>query len=143
MAKLNLKIVSPEGILLEEEILEVVVPTKAGQITVLPNHVPLVSELVYGEVVIKSDKDKERIILVFGGFIHIEEGSKVIILADVAEHLHEILEKEAEKARKRAEELVKEVRDDKERFAEAQAELARSLSRLKLIRKHRSKLKRL
>ncbi len=140
MPKISLKVVSPEGILIDEKVFEIVASTKAGQITILPNHAPLISELAYGEIIIKA-LDKERIILVFGGFIHIEEGSKVVILADVAEHLHEILEKEAEEARKRAEELVKEVRDDKERFAEAQAELARSLSRLKLVRKHRKKNK--
>jgi len=136
MTKFKLRVVCPERIILEGEVLEVTLPTKSGQITILNNHAPLISELGHGDIIIRDGK-QEQVVLVYGGFVHIKERGNVIILADLAEHLHEVLEKEAEEARKRAEKVVQEVRDDKERFAEAQAELARSLMRLKAIKKHR------
>ncbi|OIP23466.1 ATP synthase F1 subunit epsilon [bacterium CG_4_10_14_0_2_um_filter_33_32] len=138
MKKINLKITTPERVLLEEEIDEIVVPTRSGQITVLPDHESLISEIVPGEMIIRNQK-QEKIVLIFGGFIHVQTGSKVIILADSAEHLHEVNEKEAEEARRRAEAFMREVRNDKERFADAEAELIRNLARLKVIKKYHSR----
>lgn len=135
---LAIKIVTPERVLVEQEANEVIVPTKDGQITILPNHANLISEIASGDIVIKS-KDDEIITLVYGGFVEVTNDSQVIILADSAEHLYEISEKEAEEARKRAELLLSETRDDHERFADAQAALAKSITQLKTLRKHRKK----
>ena len=135
--KLKLKITTPERVLLEEEVEEIVVPTKTGQLTILPNHQATIAEIVPGEMIVRHGKD-EKIALVFGGFIYIKEGSEVTILADSAQHLNEINEKEAEEARKRAEALMKDVQHDKAAFAEAEAELVRSLARLKIVKKHRT-----
>ncbi|HBG81470.1 TPA: ATP synthase F1 subunit epsilon [candidate division CPR2 bacterium] len=137
MQKLHLKITTPERVLVDEEAREVIVPTKSGQISILPSHTALVAEITPGEMLIRNEKE-EKVALVYGGFVEVQEGSKVIILADSAEHLHELSEKEAEEARNRAETLMQEVRDDKERFADAEAELARSLIQLKLLKKHHS-----
>lgn len=134
--KLKLKIATPERVLVDEEVTELVVPTKSGEITVLPGHTALISEIVPGEMIIRNG-DKEQIALVFGGFLHVKPGSVVTVLADSAEHLHEITEKEAEEARKRAEETMKKA-GDKELLAEAEALFAKNLLRLKVIRKHRS-----
>lgn len=138
MPNIHLKIVTPDRILLEEDVSKLTVPTKAGEITILPNHSNLISEISHGDIVATNGKE-EKISLVYGGFIEISEDSNVIILADSAEHLHEVNEKEAEEARKRAEESLKGIRDDHERFAEAQALLAKNLTRLNALKKHRSK----
>lgn len=138
MANLSLKITSPERVLLEEDATEIIVPTTSGQLTILPNHATLVSELTSGEMIIRNGKE-EKIAIVFGGFLHVRENNKIIILADSAEHLHEVTEKEAEEAKKKAEAFMQEVIDDKERFADAQAELIKSLTRLNIARKHRGK----
>lgn len=140
MSKIKLKVVTPDRILLEEEVSELIVPTKSGEITILPNHANLISEITHGDIIAKNGKE-EKIALVYGGFIEISPGSNVLVLADSAEHLHEISEKEAEEARKRAEETLKGIRDDHERFADAQAALAKSLTQLKTFRKHRLKRK--
>lgn len=100
MPKLKLKIATTERVLFDEEVDELIVPTKVGELTILPNHAALISEVVPGEMKIRNGKD-EKIALIFGGFLHVEPGSKVIVLADEAEHLHEITEKEADEARKR------------------------------------------
>ena len=65
--------------------------------------------------------------------------NRVLVLADQAERAEEIDEKLAEEARKKAELVMEEKQDDEEGFAAAEAELQRSLLRIKLARKHRSK----
>ncbi|OIP24132.1 ATP synthase F1 subunit epsilon [bacterium CG2_30_37_16] len=140
MKKFKIQVTTPERVIFEEEVEEVTLPTKDGEITVLAGHVPLIGEIIPGEMIVKNGEEK-RITLLLGGFVHVEEGGKVIVIADSAEHLHEISEKEAIEARKRAEKLMQESIDDAEGFAEAEAELIRSLARLKIVRKHRSEYK--
>jgi len=140
MKKFKIQVTTPERVIFEEEVEEVTLPTKDGEITVLAGHVPLIGEIIPGEMIVKNGEEK-RITLLLGGFVHVEEGGKVIVIADSAEHLHEISEKEAIEARKRAEKLMQESIDDEEGFAEAEAELIRSLARLKIVRKHRSEYK--
>ncbi|KKQ95279.1 MAG: ATP synthase epsilon chain [candidate division CPR2 bacterium GW2011_GWC1_39_9] len=137
MKKFKIQVTTPERVIFEEEVEEIILPTASGEITVLAGHVPLIGEIIPGEMIVKNGKE-EKITLLLGGFVHVEEGGKVIVLADGAEHLHEISEKEAAEARKRAERLMMAAEDDAEGFAKAEAELARSLARLKLVRKHRS-----
>ena len=140
MKKFKIQVTTPERVIFEEEVEELTLPTKDGEITVLAGHVPLIGEIIPGEMIVKNGEEK-RITLLLGGFVHVEEGGKVIVIADSAEHLHEISEKEAIEARKRAEKLMQESIDDAEGFAEAEAELIRSLARLKIVRKHRSEYK--
>jgi len=140
MKKFKIQVTTPERVIFEEEVEEVTLPTKDGEITVLAGHVPLIGEIIPGEMIVKNGEEKRNTLLL-GGFVHVEEGGKVIVIADSAEHLHEISEKEAIEARKRAEKLMQESIDDAEGFAEAEAELIRSLARLKIVRKHRSEYK--
>ncbi len=135
MSKLYLSVITPERTLFEEEVKEVILPVKTGQITVLPNHVPLVAEISPGEIIVRS-KDDERIALLYGGFVHIKEGSKVIVLADAAEHIHELNEAEVLGAKKAAEKALAEAIANKELFAESEAELIRIAAQLKAITKH-------
>ncbi|MBI2034367.1 MAG: F0F1 ATP synthase subunit epsilon, partial [Candidatus Levybacteria bacterium] len=48
-----LEIISPEKIVFKEEVDEVIVPTDAGEITILPHHVNLLTKVVLGELHIK------------------------------------------------------------------------------------------
>src|SRR3989344_8934666 len=137
MAKtIKLKIVTPEKILLEEEVEQVTLPTVEGEITVLPGHVPLISALKSGDIVAKKG-DEFVPMAVVGGFIEVKP-DEVIILADFAEHIGEISEAEIAKARARAEKLKSEKdkvsREDFEHFA---TELERSLTRVRISEKWR------
>ena len=90
---LQLKIVTPEKLILEELVEQVTIPTKEGEITILPNHVPLIAPLSSGDIV--AFVSGEHIpIAVVGGFVEVknnEEGqSEVAILADFAEHISEL-----------------------------------------------------
>ncbi|MFA6551781.1 MAG: ATP synthase F1 subunit epsilon, partial [Patescibacteria group bacterium] len=121
---------------LKEEVLQITVPTKMGEITVLPNHIPLVASLMPGVIEIKTSDNKIETIAVSGGFIEVLP-DKVVILADTAERAADIDEARAEEARKRAEELMKEKKEDVD-FTAIQAKIAKELARVKAVRRHRS-----
>lgn len=135
MSKLHLSIITPERTLLDEMVEEVTLLVKTGQITILSNHAPLIAEISPGEIVIRN-KDDEKIALAYGGFVHVKNGSEVIVLADAAEHLHELNETEIVEAKKAAEEALAEAVANKELFAESEAELVRIATQLKSIKRH-------
>lgn len=136
--KINFEITTQERTVYQAEVDEVILPTKTGQIAVLPNHIPLVSVLAAGELIIK--KGTETIpVAISGGFVEVQPNNKVVVLASTAERLEEIDEQRAEEARVRAESLMKEKRDDAQEYAVLAAKLQKELARLKVVRKHRNK----
>ena len=113
----------------------VTLPTLEGEITILPNHLPLVSVLVPGEARVVN-AGEEVLMAVSGGFIEVQPGSRVVVLADTAERAEELEIEKIEEAKKKAEEALEKKRDlDEENFAEAAAALERELARLKVARK--------
>ena len=135
MARLHLMIISPERILFDDEADEIILTTSTGEITILPQHIPLVAQLTSGDVVIKKD-GKDEIKLVYGGFLYIKDGVNVTILADAAEHLEELNEKEILEAKKRAEKAIEEANGDETAIATSEAELSRITAQLRSITKH-------
>ena len=137
MNTIHLQLVTPQRQVLNEDLESLTCPTKMGQITILPNHAALVATLATGELMARSIGGQEHNIHVAGGFVEVKEGSQVIILADSAEHHHEIDEQEAEAAKLRAQEALKQSNISQEEYALAAAALERSLSKLNLVRKYR------
>jgi len=143
MKKIRLKVITPERLVLEEEVEQVSLPTTLGEITILPDHIPLIANLASGDIVAVS-KGEVIPMAVAGGFVEIKKDADgivtVAILADFAEQVAEIGEEEIQKAKKRAEELKSQMANketvDFEHFA---AELERSLTRVKVADKWRSK----
>lgn len=131
--KFKFEIITPERTVYSDTVDEVVLPTMSGEIGILPNHVPLVSVLQPGEILIKKGP-AESYLAVSGGFIEVQP-DRVIVLADTAERAEEIDEKRAEEARQRAAELVKEERVDAREFAVISAKIEKELSRLKVARR--------
>jgi F-type H+-transporting ATPase subunit epsilon len=133
MAKLHVELVTAEGRLLSQEADFVVAPGVAGELGVLPNHIPLLTPLRTGEVLVRNDGEEE-FIFVAGGFLEVLP-DKVVILADAAEHAHEIDEGRAAEARKAAEQALAEDAGN----AEAAAALERAMFRLRVaeVRRHR------
>lgn len=135
--KIKFQIITPERVVFADEIDQVSVMTKDGEITILPNHLPIISVLQLGELRCKKD-DKEYSMAVTGGFVEVKPDSSVIILADVAEKAEEINIEEAELARKKALETMKEQRTmDSLEYASLQATLNKSLMRLKVGNKYK------
>jgi len=139
---IQFEIVTPERVVLKEEITQITLPTKAGEITVLPGHVPLVASLLPGVIHVKKRDLSEEIMSVSGGFLEVLK-DKVVILADTAERAEELDLDKVEAARRRAEELKAKARQGEDiNFAEVNAAIERELARSKAIKRWR-KLKNL
>mgnify|MGYP000479409491 CR=1 FL=1 len=132
---IRFEIVTPERIVLKEDITQVTVPTRDGEITVLPKHIPLISILKPGVIEAKKEDDALEVMSVSGGFIEVLR-DKVIILADTAERAEEIDIDRAEEARKRAEETKKNIiNKDDIRFANLSARMEVELARTKAVKR--------
>lgn len=133
--KIKFEIVTPEKIVLKDMVSQIVIPTKSGQITVLPKHVPLVSMLAPGEIVLTKDGKKE-FFSVFGGFVEVLI-DKVVVLADTAERAEDIDIKRAEEAKKRAEDLKSKKTSDSMEFTAISANIEKELTRIRVARKYK------
>ena len=104
-----LQVVSPERILVEEQVTDAQIPALDGFIGVLPGHAPLISELKPGGVLSYHSGGQEKTIAVYGGFLEVLP-DRVRILADAAERSTEI---NVEAARRELEEASRKVEETK------------------------------
>lgn len=135
MSEIKLNIITPERTLLTEDVDQVTLFTKEGEITVLPGHIPVITTLKPGELRFTKNKT-ETPIVVHGGFAEITKES-VTILADAAEKVEEIMEERVLAAQKRAEELLASKITDQKEYAALAASLERDLARLRISRKYK------
>ncbi len=98
---MNIEIVTPEARVYEDTIDSVVMPTTSGEIDILPGHIPIVTEIMAGELIV-SQFGKRQSLAISKGFVQCV-GDKISILAEDAIHIDEIDESAVEEAQKRAE----------------------------------------
>lgn len=134
MNQLHLKIVTPEKLLIDEEVSQVNVSTEQGQIGILPNHTNLMAKLEPGELVIKKD-GKVDTLAVGDGFLQASDNI-LTIMTDLATYAADIDERAVEEAKKRAEAALEQTLSDEE-YAETLAVLEKSLAQLRIKRRHR------
>lgn len=134
---LHLEIITPEEAVFDGKADSVTLPTAEGEITVLPNHVPLITTLMPGSAIVRYG-GKEELFAVSSGVIEID-GKTVRVLADIADRAENLEEAAIEAAKSKAEKLKDERRTDAEGFADASAMLERELARLKTVRRHRAR----
>jgi F-type H+-transporting ATPase subunit epsilon len=102
---LTLEIVTPEARVYSDTIDSVVIPTVEGEIGVLPGHIPLLTQVGYGELRVTKG-GATQLLVVGGGFAQIIS-DKISILAESAINEEKIDEHAVETAMKRAEEALK------------------------------------
>lgn len=124
---LTLEVVTPDGLLLRDEVESVQAPGSEGSFGVLPGHIPLLTTLGAGEIVYRKGGEVGRIVCLFG-FCEVLP-DRVHIMAESGERADQIDVARAENARKRAQERMKMVKDE-EGFKEAQADYVRAVARL-------------
>ena len=130
---LKLEIVTAEGPVFKDDVELVTLPGVAGQFGVYPQHIPLMTQMLPGEIIVRK-AGKETYFACGGGLIEVT-ANRVAILTDLAVQADKIDEAKAEEARKRAEARLKEKLSDEE-VATINASLARSLAQLKVKRRH-------
>ena len=130
---LKLEIVTPDAVTYSEEVEMVTLPGVEGEMGIYPQHVPLLTQVVPGEVIVRKD-GRDHFLAIGEGFVEIT-GERVAIMADMAIKAENIDEAKAEEARRRAEARLAEHIDDEE-GAIVSAALAHSLAQLKVKRRH-------
>jgi F-type H+-transporting ATPase subunit epsilon len=109
---ITFELITPEGTRVAEEVYEVLIPTRDGEIGILPHHIPLVSIATTGVVSLRKTKETTiyEHIASSGGIIEINN-NRVRLLADTAERAEDIDEMKAQEALKRAIETKKNAQD--------------------------------
>ncbi|MFA6994933.1 MAG: ATP synthase F1 subunit epsilon [Patescibacteria group bacterium] len=134
---IKFEIVTPEKVVFKKDILQVSVPTTSGEITILPDHIPLISVLRPGVIELKKEDGALELMSVSGGFIEVMKG-KIVILADTAERAEELDAERIKIAQLRAEELKKSAQNvDDVQFADISARLEKELAREKTVNRWR------
>lgn len=137
MKFIKIKIVTPERIVFEGEAESLSVMTETGEITVLPDHIPLVTSLRPGEMRLKQNGE-EQLMVVSTGFLEVRPGNQIVILADTAERVEELELEKIEKAREEARQILAEKRSvDDVATMSATAALERELARYKVAIKRK------
>src|SRR5580765_3922762 len=131
---LKLEIVTPDAKVFSEDVEMVTLTGVEGEMGIYPQHVPLLTQIVAGEIIARKG-GQDYFLAIGEGFVEVT-GDHVAILADMAIRAENIDEAKAEEARRRAEARLAEKLDDEE-TATVQASLAHSLAQLKVKRRQR------
>jgi len=132
---LTFEIATPEKVVYKDKVTQITLPTQLGEITILPNHLPLMAAVVPG--VIKLIKDGvEKFLAVGEGFLQVKKGNRVLLLAENSETAEEIDLDRADRARARAQELMKQKSAADLDYTALAGKLERELARLKVVKRH-------
>ena len=126
---IDLQIVTPDRLIVQEQVDEVEIPGSEGYFGVLPGHTPLLASLAVGELWYRKGQEKLYLSLAFG-FAEVLP-DRVTILARLAERAEDIDVERAEEARKRAEQRLSQSASDFD-YERARVALTKSLMRLQV-----------
>jgi F-type H+-transporting ATPase subunit epsilon len=125
---IDLQIVTPDRLLVREQVDEVEIPGSEAYFGVLPGHTPMLASLAVGELWYRTGQEKFYLSIAFG-FAEVLP-DRVTILAQLAERAEDIDVERAEAARKRASERLEEKSDVD--FERARVALTKSMTRLQV-----------
>src|SRR4029450_10765602 len=130
---LKLEIVTPDAVVYSEDVHMVTLPAIEGQIGVYPQHIPLLTQIMPGELI--GQKDGQESYLAVGEGVVEVTAHRVAIVTDMAIPADHIDEAKVEEERQRAAARLRDNIPDEE-VATINASLARSLAQLKVKRRH-------
>ena len=131
---LTLEIVTPEGLLLREEVDEVVAPGEEGYFGVRPGHTPFMTNLGLGVIDYRKGGEWGHLTC-FWGFCEVLP-DKVSVLAELGERAEDIDVGQAAKDRRLAEERMKRITDEAG-YEQARAEYIMAVTRLTMAERHK------
>ena len=127
---LSVEILTPNRLLLQDEVDELNLPGTEGYLGILPGHIAFLTNLGQGELMLRKD-GQQRYLTVFRGYMEVSD-DKVTVLAEVAEDMAEIDPERAGSARDRALERLRSGDAQVVDFDRASAALQRALVRLQV-----------
>ncbi len=131
--KIQLLVVSQEKELLDTQVDQVIVPSSSGELTILPDHIPLLSQLATGELIYSKD-GKQSSIVISRGFLNMSPENKLTVIVDAAVHERDISEKKAQEAIRQAQETMSSSTDQRELLL-AEASLKQALWEVRVAQK--------
>lgn len=134
--KLHLEVVTPEGLLLREEVDEVVAPGEEGYFGVRPGHTPFLTTLGMGAVRYRVDREWADLTC-FWGFCEVLP-DRVSLLAEIGERAEDIDPARAEQARTRAADRMRAIKDEAG-YQDARLAYVRAVTRLSVARGQRQR----
>jgi len=132
---LKLEVITPDAVVYSEDVHMVTLPGIEGQLGIYPMHIPLITQVVPGELIV-TRSGRNSFLAVGEGLVDIT-GDSVTIVTDMAVPADHIDEAKVEEARQRAAARLAEKLSDEE-VASVNASLVRSLVQLKVKRRHHS-----
>ena len=132
---LTLEVVTPEGLLLREEVDDVMAPGAEGYFGVRPGHTPFFSTLGLGEISYSRNGQRRRLTC-FWGFCEVLP-DRINVIAELGERAEDIDSARAEAAVRQAQERMRVIKDEAG-YAEAHAAYTRAVTRLAVARRQRS-----
>jgi F-type H+-transporting ATPase subunit epsilon len=134
---IKLEIVTPEKVVVSEEVQIVAAPGSMGEFGVLIGHTPFLTTLKLGALRYTDAKGVERIVFINGGFAEALP-DKVTVLAETAERRKDIDLERAKTALERARQRMEKEKADNIEYVRARAALQRALYRIKIAETRRS-----
>lgn len=137
MSTIQVEVVSAEESIFSGPAKFVALPGEAGELGILPGHVPLITRIKPGAVRIEKADGGEEFVFVAGGILEVQP-RVVTVLSDTAIRGKDLDEAKANEARKAAEEALKNAKSDVD-LAKATSELAVMAAQIAALRKYRQK----
>lgn len=137
MSTIQVEVVSAEEAIFSGRAKFVALPGEAGELGILPGHIPLITRIKPGAVRIEKEDGGEEFVFVAGGILEVQPKC-ITVLSDTAIRGHDLDEAKANEARKAAEEALKNAKSDVD-LARAQSELAVMAAQIAALRKFRQK----
>ena len=137
MSTIQVEVVSAEESIFSGPAKFVALPGEAGELGILPGHVPLITRIKPGAVRIEKADGEEEFVFVAGGILEVQP-KVVTVLSDTAIRGKDLDEAKANEARKAAEEALKNAKSEVD-LAKAQSELAIMAAQIAALRKYRQK----
>ena len=137
MSTIHVDVVSAEESIFSGQAKFVALPGEAGELGILPGHIPLITRIKPGAVRIEKADGDEEYVFVAGGILEVQP-DRITVLSDTAIRGHDLDEAKASEARKQAEEALKNAKSDLD-LAKATSELAVMAAQIAALRKYRQK----
>ena len=134
--KLYCEVITPEKILYQGDVEMVIAPGTAGELGILPLHMPIITTLKVGELRLKYGQEKQDYIAIDGGYLEVME-DKVTVLADAAEYVSKMDVAELTRIKTEVEARLASIPKDSEELFQATAELERITNRLTIAERRK------
>lgn len=132
----HLRIVKPEKVVYENDVVSLSFPTTLGQTTVLAHHEPMVMQAVVGELVVTTGDGRKEHLALAGGVVEVKH-DEVLVLASHAEHALEIDIQAAKDAHERVKTELEKLPKEHPSYEALLLKLHKEDNLIKLSKKHR------